>query len=1301
MVTLKEDGLPIFSKPPYILGLAGSTDDFSTAEPNYFQNFENKQFSDASRSKILNYLKEELMGLSGSQTMDPRNPIVFGPIRSISNLNKLVIFFNSVSSIPERTQKYKFYINNSKISGLKTSALKRISSNIWAVTISNYNTSSISNGYADVFVSRKDKWRKNEFDSKNLYFELTSDNNDKDLVATKESGGITSAYLTKNLLFPNNLSTLTSNPIGSSGLLTNNLFNFGGVECQIFANNIKPKVSNDPAIADFTEEIKLQELELSGVTPAANDRKNSNVFNPIKISSLNSDAILYPGLLYENKLELSDINLPYFESKELTYLPLYLKIEKDSLLTNYNKATISEFVGSYKSYHRFKVNNHATIISNTPRIIEVDKTSVASGDQLRITFEGVNTNKIKVYVDTDRAKIVERKQNQVLIIVPKGIDDLTVVDGKCAKITVKPTSGALIAAEGDLGVTAVNQALAAIGNAVNGFISDRMGDVQVLIDKIKEKFLKFISLNLDKVNIAKELINSFCDMSFHLTAELNLYLKNFSILLIPVKVIFCIIDVICSLLNPVKLASAIIRLFECLYDLLLMLPQIAIPVLILQLFLHLLELLECLIEKIINTIAIITIVIGAIDEVSRLIDDDKVVDFKYLMMLEGVLLDNFLTIEADLQVLGPIVQILAIVLELLQLVFRFPCNIGPQSGEGNCGIDGSMLSGMLLGAITNDDNTLKTQYLLPVAQTYSEDISSLSDDDLTISEVLSLFSGTDPNIKEPTSGSSVLTRGSEESFYDILTFDSDNYRLNQNNNVSFVSSYSKVIKSFSHPQNVKIQFKGKGDQTFFNKYIDHNSPIDSVITLLNKPDNNSLVISNTTSPNNRNFYSMVDAESFIDIVDLGTEFRGNVKPLALPIEIDGTTVERIFTDIPKMVLMDDQSNFYSIDENGIVFDSEYKIKTIFAKIINTNAASNSAFTTSSEESEIDGDGDGVSDSAESFNLYNFPKLYFVDVRAASESIQTQCSTSSLNNILLEQSDPDETSDIVTEVNDCLNKFINSITGKIRSMRDETALGKVPTKFEDNFIGGLAEELRACINGGLDKICKQVVNTLNTSFKVLEDSDETPLGGFPDLVVPDEIMGDFTTDGPPLTGAREYAAGIGDSATVYVNSEATIQISPRDSYDDIITGGYDMSEKIDIQIISDTTGNARIVSKESNGTIKNVISDGNGNYYAYITSNSIGKVKIKAKICNRSIQALTYAGLENTISPDSSGTIDCIPDSAVEANETPIIPLGALARVDRILTIEFIEKTGTIITVGSISEPEIITTPGMFGVGLGE
>ena len=76
----------------------------------------------------------------------------------------------------------------------------------------------------------------------------------------------------------------------------------------------------------------------------------------------------------------------FFETKELNYLPLYVKIEKKSNITNYHKATVSEYSGSYKSYHRFKINNHATIISNIPKISSVDKADVTAGDQLRITF---------------------------------------------------------------------------------------------------------------------------------------------------------------------------------------------------------------------------------------------------------------------------------------------------------------------------------------------------------------------------------------------------------------------------------------------------------------------------------------------------------------------------------------------------------------------------------------------------------------------------------------------------------------------------------------------------------------------------------------------------------------------------------------------------------------------------------------------------------------------------------------------------------------------------------------------------
>ena len=61
----------------------------------------------------------------------------------------------------------------------------------------------------------------------------------------------------------------------------------------------------------------------------------------------------------------------------------------------------------------------------------------------------------------------------------------------------------------------------------------------------------------------------------------------------------CIIDVLCALLTHGK-QGAVVRLFACLYDLLLLLPQISIPLMLLNLLLHLLELLQCVFIKIIG-----------------------------------------------------------------------------------------------------------------------------------------------------------------------------------------------------------------------------------------------------------------------------------------------------------------------------------------------------------------------------------------------------------------------------------------------------------------------------------------------------------------------------------------------------------------------------------------------------------------------------------------------------------------------------------------------------------------------------
>jgi len=376
---------------------------------------------------------------------------------------------------------------------------------------------------------------------------------------------------------------------------------------------------------------------------------------------------------------------------------------------------------------------------------------------------------------------------------------------------------------------------------------------------------------------------------------------------------------------------------------------------------------------------------------------------------------------------------------------------------------------------------------------------------------------------------------------------------------------------------------------------------------------------------------------------------------------------RTFVGIPKMILMDEKSNFYIVDNNGISFDNDLNIEAISASIINTNSAPDIDYSRDSQDITND---DGT---PESVTIFRFPKLYFVDVRAAAEIIQQQCSQFSINNFLFELSDVDETTRIVQEANDCLNGFIDGISIKVQEMRAETNRGLIPTPFPENFAENLGQELIACINRGLNDICPQVVNPLNTSFKILEDKDETPLGGFPSLVLSDDIMQGFQTDGPPLTGAREYAAGVGDSATIKVDKEATLEITPRDSYDEIIISAYDISDKTDIQIISDETGTARIVKKQYNNKLKNVIPDGLGKYYSYITASKPGIVRVRAKICSKAIQAITYAGLEDIVTGNVKSEIDCVPDTAASTGEDRIIPLGAQVRVDRILTITFEER----------------------------
>jgi hypothetical protein len=239
----------------------------------------------------------------------------------------------------------------------------------------------------------------------------------------------------------------------------------------------------------------------------------------------------------------------------------------------------------------------------------------------------------------------------------------------------------------------------------------KTGPTKKLMDEIEMFFLKFTSVTLDKSQGAKEMMQSFCDFSFHLTAELSLQLRNFKVLLIPIKIIFCIIDVICALLHPIRLAFAIIRLFLCLYDLILLIPQLSVPAMNLALLLHLLELLLCVILKILS-------IINAINEIiTALSDAIEYKNYPAMVALEEALNEHLFSLEADLSVLEPIITILALFLELLQLVFAFPCQIGAEEDDEAC-IDPSQLAGIILSKVA-PFGRIEPDALLPLAQAYT------------------------------------------------------------------------------------------------------------------------------------------------------------------------------------------------------------------------------------------------------------------------------------------------------------------------------------------------------------------------------------------------------------------------------------------------------------------------------------------------------------------------------------------------------------------------------------------------------
>jgi hypothetical protein len=735
-----------------------------------------------------------------------------------------------------------------------------------------------------------------------------------------------------------------------------------------------------------------------------------------------------------------------------------------------------------------------------------------------------------------------------------------------------------------------------------------------------------------------------------------------------------------------------------------------------NLLVHLLDLLECLIVKILNLFIVINLFIDAI---INLTEDPRRVKFRDLIVLEELLLKYVVSVEADLELITPITQVLAIFLQLLQLTFRFPCSINPNSLDAPCGIDGfeigAMVSGMIAektGSEPHAEYVFKKEYLIPISQPFTKVASE---------------SATPPSYTEATEPAreSIAFDGTEAvdgNLYDLSYFNPKSLRkkdssfnpetddeedITTDTYISLSASYTKRRKTFESVQSVIFKFNSRTWKSAIlpdfvdQQVIDETRAFDTPVVLLSK-SSESLYIADDSAYGN--FYSLLDGK---EMMTTPVDGVASITPLVIDIVQGGVTVERTFNTIPSMLLLDEEFNVYVVNEGGIIFGT-YKdlngntvtgITEIRATIINKQSSTPDAFDKEDEFIGTDpptepGEDPPVGAVNVTKSIFSLPQLYFVDTRVAAESIQAKCETSSINQIPLDLAGDGGIGE-VEKMSGCINDFLSAIINQTNQIKTDLSLGKIPSKVSEEKVSVAYGTLVDCTNNSISNICSIVANPLNTSFLLLADDDETPI--LQDISLSPEILSGFQASGPVFTGAREYAAGMGDAATVTVGNLAIVEIIPRDSYDNLIY--YDLSSKIKIEVISDSTGSAEIKLSPTDSNDQNylVYNEVTQSYTASIVASSPGEVKIKSSICNNPIQALTYSDLVVADQPDKIG---CVPDSNNTATDSGNIPLGALTRINRILTINFIsaEPVQTIITDFGIGDT-IITEPQLFGSNL--
>src|SRR5258708_22623510 len=158
------------------------------------------------------------------------------------------------------------------------------------------------------------------------------------------------------------------------------------------------------------------------------------------------------------------------------------------------------------------------------------------------------------------------------------------------------------------------------------------------------------------------------------------FLMLYKFFLPVLNLILCIIEVLCSLVDPFKTPQALIRLFrQCIPDFLSLFPFFALIIMIISLLLTILSLIEYLLTRIIQIIEIIIQDIIALGRAAQRLESDSI-----LAIITKI--GNLLCFLQNLFViLGVILLIIQIIQAMIALTFNIPpCDSSNGSSSGCC-----------------------------------------------------------------------------------------------------------------------------------------------------------------------------------------------------------------------------------------------------------------------------------------------------------------------------------------------------------------------------------------------------------------------------------------------------------------------------------------------------------------------------------------------------------------------------------------------------------------------------------------